>query len=73
MATQDNMLFKASSPLAANARSAFGAHLSKSVDNSVSEVDFAELEDGTLVELVEDPKNPGRKCLAVWKDDGIGS
>jgi hypothetical protein len=71
MATQSNMLFKARSPLAANARNAFGAHLTKSADNSVSEVDFAELKDGTLVELVEDPKNPGQKCLAVWKDGEI--
>jgi len=44
--------------------------LSKSEDNSVTETDFAELKDGTLVELVEDPKNPGRKCLGVWKDGG---
>lgn len=71
MATQSNMLFKARSPLAANARNAFGAHLSKSADNSVTETDFAELKDGTLVELVEDPKNPSRKCLAVWKDGEI--
>jgi hypothetical protein len=41
------------------------------MDNSVTETDFVELKDGTLVELVEDPKNPGRKCLAVWKDGEI--
>src|SRR5712692_2260363 len=39
-----------------------------SSQSSVTEVDFAELKDGTLVELVEDSKNPGRTCFAVWKD-----
>jgi hypothetical protein len=68
MATQSNMFFKARSPLAANARKAFGARLSKSVDKLVSEVDFAEFEDGTLVDLVEDPDNASRTLLAVWKD-----
>ncbi len=36
--------------------------------NEVTEIDFAELKDGTLVELVEDSANPGRTLLAVWKD-----
>src|SRR5258708_6519896 len=29
------------------------------------------MKDGTLVELVEDHKNPGRKCLVVWKDGEV--
>jgi hypothetical protein len=33
-----------------------------------TEIDFAELEDGSLVELVEDPKDPLHTLLAVWKD-----
>jgi hypothetical protein len=53
------------------AKHTLGAPFSKSVDNSVTEIDFVELKDGTLVELMEDPKNPGRKCLAVWKDGVI--
>jgi hypothetical protein len=32
------------------------------------EVDFAELEDGTLVEMIEDPANPTRSLLAVYKN-----
>ena len=39
-------------------------------DNSATEIDFAEL-DGTLVELVEDSKDPGRTRLAVWKDSEV--
>jgi len=35
--------------------------------NEVTEIDFAELKDGNLVELVEDPANPGHTLLAVWK------
>ena len=31
------------------------------------EIDRAELKDGTLVELVEDSKNPSRTCFAVGK------
>ena len=34
-------------------------------DNAITEIDFAEMKDGTLVELVEDPKNPGQTCFAV--------
>src|SRR6266403_1056102 len=71
MATQSNILHKARPPLAAIAKHALSAPLSKSADSSVTEIDFVELKDGTLVELVEDPKNPGRKCLAVWKDGEI--
>src|SRR6266851_2308232 len=39
-----------------------------SENDSGTEVDFAELKDGTLVELVEDAHDPDRACLAVWKD-----
>lgn len=39
--------------------------------DEVTETDFAELKDGTLVELVEDPADPGRRCLAVWKDNQV--
>ena len=38
---------------------------------TVIETDFAELNDGTLVELVEDPSNPGQRCFAVWKNGEI--
>jgi len=41
------------------------------MDKPITEIDFAEMQDGTLVELVEDPQNPGRKCLGVWKDGEI--
>ncbi len=37
-------------------------------DDSGTEIDFAELKDGTLVELVEDSNDPDCACLAVWKD-----
>src|SRR5260370_30976217 len=47
---------------------AFDAPANESEDNSVTEIDFAELKDGTLVELVEDSQNPGRTCFAVWED-----
>ncbi len=36
-----------------------------------TEIDFAEMKDGTLVELVEDCQNPGRRCLAIWKNGEI--
>jgi hypothetical protein len=39
--------------------------------DSVTEIDFVELKDGTLVELVEDSKNLGRTCFAVWKDGEV--
>ncbi len=68
MATQSNMLHKTRPPWEAFAKLPIGPPSNKSEDDSVTEIDFAELKDGTLVELVEDPKNPGRKCLAVWKD-----
>src|SRR5260370_12557035 len=54
-----------------DAKHAFGTPSYKSEGNSVTEIDFAELKDGTLVELVEDSKNPGRTCFAVWKDGEV--
>ncbi len=54
-----------------DAKHAFDAPSNKSGDNSLTEIDFAELKDGTLVELVEDSKNPGRTCFAVWKDGEV--
>src|SRR6266403_201691 len=50
-----------------DARHAFGAPSNKSEGDSVAEIDFAELKDGTLVELVEGAKHPGQTCFAVWK------
>lgn len=35
------------------------------------EVDFAEMKDGKLVELVEDGQNPGRRRFAIWKDGEV--
>ena len=35
------------------------------------EVDFAELEDGTLVETIEDPNNPAKSLFAVYKNGGV--
>jgi len=43
----------------------------QSAERPITEVDFAELEDGTLIELVENPQSLGRKCFAVWKDGEI--
>src|SRR5260370_18544868 len=54
-----------------DAKNAFDAPSNKSGDDSVTETDFAELTDGTLVELVEGPKHPGQTCLAVWKDGEV--
>lgn len=33
-----------------------------------TETDFAKLQDGSLVELVEDPNNPAQILLGVWKE-----
>jgi len=47
---------------------------SSSIDlspQSATEIDFAELKDGTLVDLVEDPIHSGRVSLAIWKDGQI--
>jgi hypothetical protein len=35
------------------------------------EVDFAELEDGTLVEMIEDPADPTKSLLAVYKNGTV--
>jgi len=35
------------------------------------EVDFAELEDGTLLEMIEDPNNPAKSLFAVYKNGGV--
>jgi hypothetical protein len=35
------------------------------------EVDFAKLEDGTLVEMIEDPADPTKSLLAVYKDGTV--
>ena len=34
-------------------------------------IDFMELRDGALAEIVEDPENPTRTLLAVWKDGQV--
>ncbi len=51
MATQSNSV-PAEPTWAEIVNCGLGAFLGESVDNSVIEVDFAELKDGTLVELV---------------------
>lgn len=35
---------------------------------AIVETDFAELEDGSLVEMIEDPEDPKRSLLAIWKE-----
>jgi hypothetical protein len=35
------------------------------------EVDFAELEDGTLVEMIEDPDNSAKSLFAIYKDGSV--
>jgi hypothetical protein len=45
--------------------------MSKNVSDlnvSVVETDFAELRDGTLVEMIEDPANPANSLLAVYQN-----
>jgi hypothetical protein len=42
-----------------------------SAPDQIIETDFAELNDGTLVDLVQDSKNPHRTLLAVWKDGEV--
>jgi len=39
--------------------------------DEIHEIDFAVLGDGSLVELVEDPVDPWRCLLAVWKDGEV--
>jgi len=54
-----------------DANNAFAAPSKESEGDSATEIDFAELQDGTLVELVEDSKEPGRTRLGVCKDGEI--
>jgi hypothetical protein len=35
------------------------------------EVDFAELEDGTLIEMIEDPSNPANSLFAVYRNGSV--
>src|SRR6266849_2625071 len=37
----------------------------------VMEIDFAQLDDGSLLELVEDPRDATRTLLAIWKDGRV--
>jgi hypothetical protein len=39
----------------------------RSTRQQILETDFAELKDGTLLEVVQDPENSARTLLAVWK------
>src|SRR4029077_20146772 len=39
--------------------------------DQIVETDFAELNDGTLVDLVQDSENSRRTLLAVWKDGEV--
>jgi hypothetical protein len=41
------------------------------VSSTIVETDFAELADGSLVEIIEDPENSSRTLLAVYKDGEI--
>ena len=43
----------------------------ESRDVPITETDFAELSDGTLLELVQDPNDPGQRCFAVWRNGEI--
>jgi energy-coupling factor transporter ATP-binding protein EcfA2 len=36
--------------------------------SNIVEINFAQLPDGTLVEMIEDPANPGKAILAVYRD-----
>jgi hypothetical protein len=47
------------------------ARIPVSQSQSVNEIDFTEMGDGTLVELVEHRQNPGRRCFAIWKDGEV--
>jgi hypothetical protein len=41
------------------------------VSSAVVETDFAELDDGSLVEIIEDPENSSRTVLAIYKDGQV--
>jgi len=43
----------------------------RSTRQQILEADFAELKDGTLLEVVQDLENSARTLLAVWKDGGV--
>jgi hypothetical protein len=43
----------------------------RSTRQQILETDFAELKDGTLLEVVQDLENSARTLLAVWKDGGV--
>jgi hypothetical protein len=43
----------------------------ESRDVPITETDFAELSDGTLLELVQDPTDPGQRSFAVWRNGEI--
>ena len=45
-----------------------GQGLALQVHYKIREVDFAQLTDGTLVELIEHPEDADRTALVVWKD-----
>ena len=44
---------------------------SKYPTKPVVEIDFAELPDGSLVEMIEDPADPGKSLLAVYKNGTV--
>ena len=44
---------------------------SKHPTKPVVEIDFAELPDGSLVEMIEDPANPAKSLLAVYKNGNV--
>jgi len=54
-----------------NANNAFPAPSKDPRNDSVTEIHFAELQDGTLVELVQDSEDPRRTRLAVWKNSEV--
>lgn len=41
------------------------------MEKTVVEMDFAELPDGTLVEMIEDPANPAAFLLAVYQRGSV--
>src|SRR5271155_5342868 len=43
----------------------------KVTSKPVIETDFAELPDGTLLDTIEDPSNPARTLLAVYRDQSV--
>jgi hypothetical protein len=43
----------------------------QAICHQIVETDFAELKDGTLVEIVQDTEKPRRTSLAVWKDGDL--